>query len=126
MFLWTIVALIVGWMLGFIIGRYLRFAYLKKEKKEAIKKSSAILSWFLYEKIVPFLPNFPFHPKDMVFIGKGVDYLVFDGLSEGNMKRIVFLEIKTGKSFLNSNEKSIRDVLHQKKVEYYEYRVNKG
>jgi len=41
------------------------------------------------------LPNFPYHYKDLVFLGKGIDYLVFDGLSEGNLKEIVFLEIKS-------------------------------
>jgi len=30
-----------------------------------------------------------------VFLGKGVDYLVLDGLSKGNLSKIVFLEIKS-------------------------------
>jgi predicted Holliday junction resolvase-like endonuclease len=36
----------------------------------------------VYEQLTPLLPDFPFSPRDMVFVGKGVDYIVFDGLSE--------------------------------------------
>jgi len=68
------------------------------------------------------MPQFPFHPKDCIFVGKGVDFVVFDGLSAGHLREIVFLEIKTSKSSLNSNERSIRDMVKRGNVRYEELR----
>ena len=64
------------------------------------------------------MPDIPYHPKDMVFVWKGVDYVVFDGLSWWALKQIVFLEIKTWKSNQNRNEKQIEKIVNLKKVKY--------
>jgi predicted Holliday junction resolvase-like endonuclease len=55
----------------------------------------------------------------MVFIGKGFDYLILHGLHTGHIDEIIFLEIKTGKSKQNNNEKMIQHTIESKKV-YYE------
>jgi predicted Holliday junction resolvase-like endonuclease len=47
------------------------------------------------EKVAPALPGFPYNCKDLVFIGKGIDYLVFDGLASGELEQIILLEIKS-------------------------------
>ena len=70
------------------------------------------------EKIAPLLPNFPYHYKDLVFLGKGIDYLVFDGLSQGELRKIVFLEIKSGVSSLNKNERSIKECIWRGDISY--------
>lgn len=36
------------------------------------------------------------NPQDCIHIGEPVDYLVFDGWKEGKIKRIVFVEVKSG------------------------------
>ncbi len=54
----------------------------------------------------------------MTFIGKGIDYIIFDGLSSGNLKEIIFLEIKSGSSTQNNNEKAIEDIIKKGKVRY--------
>ncbi len=56
--------------------------------------------------------------RDMTFVGKGIDYIIFDGLSSGNLKEIVFLEIKSGSSNQNNNEKAIENIIKQGKVRY--------
>jgi len=56
--------------------------------------------------------------RDMTFVGKGIDYIVFDGLSSGNLKEIVFLEIKSGSSTQNTNEKQIEEIIKRGKVRY--------
>lgn len=56
--------------------------------------------------------------RDMTFVGKGIDYIIFDGLSSGNLKEIIFLEIKSGSSTQNNNEKSIEDIIKKGKVRY--------
>jgi predicted Holliday junction resolvase-like endonuclease len=56
--------------------------------------------------------------RDMTFVGKGIDYIIFDGLSSGNLKEIVFLEIKSGSSTQNTNEKMIEEIIKRGKVRY--------
>ena len=78
--------LIVGLILGLIIGMFImRLSFIfegKNMRKATLKGSRNQILGEVYEKILPALPNFPYAPKDMVFIGKGCDYIIFDGLSE--------------------------------------------
>ena len=107
---------------AFFLGRIFRFRDMQRERKDAIKRSESVILGSIYEKILPFLPDFPYSPKDMVFLGKGFDYLVLDGLAEWHIRKIVFLEVKSGWSRLNSNEKAIRDAVENKRIEWKEWR----
>lgn len=118
-----ILGLIFGFMIGFLIMKLLSFKQHKNIRKEAVKWSRNAITWEIYEKILPALPNFPYAPKDMVFIGKWCDYIVFDWLSEWNLSEIIFLELKSGKARLNANEKAIKNIISQKKVRYSEVRI---
>lgn len=61
--------------------------------------------------------------RDMVFIGKWVDYIIFDGLSAGKLDEIVFLEIKSWSSKQNANERMIQQTIEREKVSYEVIRV---
>lgn len=54
---------------------------MKGNRKDAVDRSRSVVLGHVHEKIAPLLPHFPYSYKDLVFLGKGVDYLVFDGLS---------------------------------------------
>lgn len=95
----------------------------KEIRKDASKRSRSVILWEVYEKITPFLPGFKYNPKDLVFIWKWVDYIVFDWLSVWKLKNIVFLEVKSWKSNLNKNEKQIKNFLEKGKPEYEIYRI---
>jgi predicted Holliday junction resolvase-like endonuclease len=72
------------------------------------------------EHLIPYFPDFKYNPKDARFIGTPVDFVVFNGLSEGNVKKIVFVEVKTGKTGnLTTRERQVRDVVERKEV-YWE------
>ncbi len=122
-FVFVFVSLLVGFCIGFLFSKFRTRSELQKARRDAVGRSRAVLVGQFTEQISPYLPNFPYNPKDMRFIGAPVDYIVFDGLSSQNLKQVVFLEIKTGKSSLNINEKSLRSVIEEKKVFYREYRV---
>jgi len=118
------IVILIAWIaVWYVIGKIVNYRFLRQERKNAVSKSKSVILWEVYEKIVPLLPELPYSPKDMVFIGKWVDYIVFDGLSSGDLGKIVFLEIKSGKSGLNKNEKMIRSTIWNKKVEYQEFRI---
>lgn len=115
--------LIIAFLIGFFIGKLVNVYKLRQVKKEAIQKSRSILRGQFVEELSPFFPNFPYNPKDLKFFGAPIDYVVFDGLNEGNLQKITFLEIKTGKSQLNKNERQLKKVIEEGKVDYQVYRV---
>lgn len=117
--LWVIMGLIIGWLVAKII--YVQNK--SNDRKLAVQQSKATTLWYVSEKIAPLLPNFPYSYKDLVFLGKGVDYLCFDGLAEWHVKKIVFLEIKTGKSMLNKNEQLIKSAIDTGKVHWETIRL---
>ncbi|MDP5039055.1 MAG: Holliday junction resolvase [Candidatus Gracilibacteria bacterium] len=120
-----IAGIIFGLVFGVIIGKVIKYKTIKDERKKSIKKSKSVIMGELYEKILPFLPDFKYKPRDMVFVGKGVDYIIFDGLDEGDLKQIVFLELKSGNSNLNKNERMIRNIIRENKIKYIEYKIKK-
>jgi len=86
--------------------------------KDAVKKSKAVVAGKVAEQIAPFLPEFKYNPKDARFIGSPIDFIIFDGLDEGELRKIVFVEVKSGKSTLSEREKIVRNALREKRVEW--------
>lgn len=117
-----IIWIIVGFIIGYLISRVYFFIKIKNQRQDAVTRSRNVVLWNVNEKIAPLLPDFPYHYKDLVFLWKWVDYIVFDWLSRWNLKKIVFLEIKTNSSTLNKNESMIKQCIENKKVEYNIYR----
>ncbi len=93
-------------------------------RKDAIDKSQSVTMGKMTEHFVPYLPGFGFNPRDARFIGSPVDLIVFDGLGEGTVKKIVFIEIKTGVSTLSARERIVRDAVCAGKVEWMEVKAN--
>lgn len=75
-------AFFAGVMLSALILTIYFFLKISKIRKQSIKQSRSVILGEVSEKILPILPDFPYQSKDLVFLGKGVDYVVFDGLSE--------------------------------------------
>jgi len=96
--------------------------YTRAIRHDAIQRSLAVTTGKVYEQIVPYLPDFPFNPKDVRFLGSPVDFVVFDGLSDGHVTRIVFVEVKTGDAQLSGRERLVRDAVQEPRVEWYELR----
>lgn len=124
--LWLIVVWVIIWLIvGYLVAKLYFMVKIKRQRSDAVNRSRNVVLGHVHEKIAPLLPNFPYSYKDLVFLWKGVDYLVLDWLSRGNLSKIVFLEIKSGVSALNKNEQMLRDCVNQKRVSY-EIRRNEG
>jgi predicted Holliday junction resolvase-like endonuclease len=93
-------------------------------RQDAIDKSQSVTMGKMTEHLVPYLPGFGFNPADARFIGSPVDLVVFDGLGNDEVKRIVFVEIKTGTSTLSTRERFVRDAILEKRVEWIEMKAN--
>jgi len=88
-------------------------------REDAIKRSEAVIQGKVTEHLIPFFPDFKYNPKDARFMGTPVDLVVFDGLSEGEMRKVVFVEVKTGKTVnLSSRERLVRNCVESKNVAY--------
>jgi predicted Holliday junction resolvase-like endonuclease len=100
--------------------------YTRAVRQDAIQRSLAVTAGKVYEQLVPYLPNFPFNPKDVRFLGSPVDFVVFEGLSDGHVTRVVFLELKTGAAQLSTRERRVRDAITELRVEWQELRMPSG
>lgn len=88
-------------------------------RKDAINKSKSVIIGKVTEHLVPFFPGFKYNPKDVRFIGTPIDILIFDGLDEGNIRKIIFGEIKTGKyGNLTPREKSVKKAIENKNIDH--------
>ena len=117
---------LIVFLLTLLIIQFFRNQCDKKNvRKDAVKRSKAVINGQIAEQIAPFLPDFPANPSDARFIGKPVDFIVFSGLSENEkIDEILFVEVKTGKSLLSEREKEVKKAIEQRKVRYVEYRIN--
>ena len=93
--------------------------------KYSKKITRATLGGQFSEQVAPFLPNFPpdLKASEARFIGKPIDFIIFNGMDEQNINEVVFVEVKSGKSQLTTNERKLRDAINEKRVSWYEYRV---
>jgi len=118
---------VAGLSLGSLIGTYRSERFFRRrsedERKDAVRRSRAVLSGQLSEQLAPYLPQFPSDPTEVRFIGKPVDFIAFSGASAGCVDEVVFIEVKTGKSRLTQVESSLKEAVESGRVRYVEYRV---
>ena len=55
---------------------------------------------------------------------QGYTFLEFDGMSEGEIKDIILVEVKTNKGSLNTRERQLRDAVNEGRVKWQEVRRN--
>ena len=115
------IGIVIAW-LYFLVWR-LRFS--AKIREDAVQRSLAITAGKVHEQLVPYLPEFGFNPKDARFLGSPVDLIVFDGLADGQVRRVVFLEVKTGGATLTARERQVRQVIEAREVAWAELRLTR-
>jgi predicted Holliday junction resolvase-like endonuclease len=118
--------LLLGIAIGLVIAWFYfllwKARYTATIRGDAVQRSLAVTSGKVHEQLIPYLPDFGFNPKDARFIGSPVDLIVFDGLADGDVKRVVFLEVKTGGAPLNRRERQVRNAIEAREVEWAELR----
>ena len=119
------VGIAIGFLLAWLYFLTWKFRYSASIRQDAVQRSQAVTAGKVHEQLIPYLPAFPFNPKDVRFLGSPVDLVVFDGLAEGRLRRVIFLEVKTGGAGLTSRERCVRDVIQAREVEWAELRVTR-
>lgn len=126
----TLLVLVLGIAIGVVLALLavaaLKPSFTRDLRRDAVSQSKAITRGQIYEQFAAHFPGFDFNPKDAQFLGRPVDFIVFDGLDEGSLRRIVFVEVKTGTSTLNTRERRVRDVIRSGAIEWREMRLASG
>jgi predicted Holliday junction resolvase-like endonuclease len=122
--------LLIGMAIGIVLASLYfviwRLRYSAAIRENAVQRSLAVTAGKVHEQLVPYLPEFGFNPKDARFLGSPVDLVIFDGLAAGDVKRVVFLEVKTGGAPLTTRERQVRDVIDAREVVWAELRLNRS
>ena len=93
--------------------------------KEFKKRSARTRVGTTVEQMVPFVKEMPFDPSDMRILSGGpVDYVVFDGLCDGNLRELVFLDVKTGKGKTNDAQKQVERCAALRRVRFGVFAVD--
>lgn len=71
----------------------------------------------------PYESGFPGEIEDAWFLGSPIDFVVFDGLSDGALDEVVFVEVKSGSGKLTKRERMIRDAVTDGRVRWLEFRI---
>lgn len=95
----------------------------REARRDAVRRSTAVVSGKVGEHLAPYLGAFPWNPRDARFLGSPVDFLVFDGLGEDDLREIVFVEVKSGASTLTARERRVRDAVLARRVSWREIRL---
>jgi predicted Holliday junction resolvase-like endonuclease len=69
------------------------------------------------EQFMPFLKDYPFDPHSFRFIGTPIDGIQF--LDD----KVVFVEFKTADGRLNPGQQNIKQLVENKKVEFFQFRI---
>ncbi len=121
--------LLIGIVIGIVVASLYfviwKLRYSAAIRENAVQRSLAVTAGKVHEQLVPYLPEFGFNPKDARFLGSPVDLVVFDGLAAGEVRRVVFLEVKTGGAALTTRERQVRDVIDAREVVWAELRLNR-
>ena len=90
-----------------------------EERKKILsqKKSSEVRLGTIAETLAPFLDQFEFDPEECAFLGKPIDYISF------GKEEVTLIEVKSGNSQLNKNQRRIRDLVKNGKVIWKEVRI---
>ena len=91
-------------------------------RRDASQRSRAVTRGQVAEQLFPYLPEFSYDPRDARFLGSPIDFVVFDGLEAGEVKSVIFVEVKTGASTLTTRERRVRDAVKAGNVRWEELR----
>jgi predicted Holliday junction resolvase-like endonuclease len=130
----VVTLLIIVWLVASRVSYQAHHKYteadLKVAREDSVSRSRSVVSGRVQEHLAPLFPEFisQFNPRDAIFLGTPLDFVVFDGLNDGDdteVRRVVFVEVKTGKASLNKRERRVRDAIQAGRVEYQLLRLPK-
>jgi len=96
---------------------------IKDARKDTAARQRSTIKGDISEIIAPWSMNTVDSVKELKFLGNPIDFVGFKGLDGDGEIEIKFIEIKSGRSKLNKNQRRIRDAVAAKRIEWVEVRV---
>jgi predicted Holliday junction resolvase-like endonuclease len=91
---------------------------ISEARSDAVKKSRDVIEGNVLQQLIPYFPEYKYVPSDSRFISSPLDLIVFNGLSKGCVEEVIFIEVKSGKSYPTKRQKSVKDAIENGKVRY--------
>ena len=92
-------------------------------RKDAAFKSSSVSWGMTIENFVPFMEDFPVPPETAIFMGKPIDFVSFTDTEDPKKAAVHIIEVKSGKSQLQKQQRNIREAIKAGRVHWHEVRV---
>ena len=125
----TIVTLIISSILIlYLLWKIIQLKWNQREEVELARKDTSerqrtVIKGQISEVLAPWSIESVNSVKELSFLGSPIDFVGFKGLDGDGEIEIKFIEVKSGKSRLNKNQRRIRDAVTAKRIEWVEVRV---
>ena len=96
---------------------------LKNIRKDSTNRQRGILKGQISELIAPWLLKSVDSVKELNFLGNPIDFIGFKGLDGDGEVEIKLIEVKTGKSRLNKNQKRVKEAVESSRVSWVEVKI---
>ena len=84
--------------------------------EETLRRSGAALKGQIGERFAPFTLGFGYEPADARFLGSPIDYVVFDGMANGQVNSVAFVEVKIRGVPLTPFQRQVKDAIDDGRV----------
>jgi predicted Holliday junction resolvase-like endonuclease len=95
----------------------------RRARKDALSRARSTLHGQVSEQLAPLLDGFDYDASDARFLGAPIDYVVFDGYTDGDEVEVVLVEVKTGRARLSEGERRVRDAVRGGRVRFETVRL---
>ena len=104
--------------------RFQRDNDILEARKDSINKQRATIKGQISETLAPWSMTVVDSVSELNFLGNPIDFIGFKGLDGKGDVDIKFIEVKSGKSKLNQNQKRVKDAVVAKRIEWVETRIS--
>ena len=120
-------SLIIGYLIWTIVK--MKFAHrnaIKEARKDTGARQRSTIKGQISETIAPWSMDAVDSVKELSFMGSPIDFIGFKGLDGDGDVDIKLIEVKSGKSALNKNQRRIRDAakaIDHPRLQWVEFRI---
>ena len=125
----TIVTLIISSIIiAYLLWKIIQLKWNQQEevklaRKDTSERQRTVIKGQISEVLAPWSIESVNSVKELSFLGSPIDFVGFKGLDGEGDIYIKFIEVKSGKSRLNKNQRRIKDAVAAKRIEWVEVRV---
>ena len=107
------VGLAVAYWWGVRLGGIKTAERYEAQAQEHRRRSRVTLRGRFAEQLAPYFADFAHDPTEARFLGSPIDFVVFEGMAEGDPRAIVFVEVKSGRAQLDRGQRQLRKLIER-------------